>query len=401
MYRPCKTLIATAVLSLLSGSIVAQETSLPQVTVTGTSILPSSVENLPGSFSVMTREQIEARNPFSIIETIREIPGLHVVSEDAAGTHLNIGMRGLNPRRSSRTLLLEDGAPTVFFAPYGDPSSHYSTPIERVERIEVLKGSGQILYGPQTMGGMINFVTRPVPTNGTAGSVKITGGNNGYYDGHFNVGTGTENGGFMVDVLKKRGDGIRTEHGFDLQDVALKGQFKISQDQRITGKYSNFQEDSQFSETGLTAEEYRISPTRGAAYDDFGRGERFTMKRNTAQVIHEWDLNPDMKLSTQFYYSQTDRTSRRSREFESDGATPIAAFGLEKEEFAIRPRTYEFFGVEPKVEMKHSAFGLPNQSVFGFRYHQETIDRQKFDLTGPGGIFGAPEANEQLKVCIN
>ena len=139
MYRPCKTLIATAVLSLLSGSIVAQEASLPKVTVTGTSILPSSVENLPGSFSVMTREQIESRNPFSIIETIREIPGLHVVSEDVAGTHLNIGLRGLNPRRSSRTLLLEDGAPTVFFAPYGDPSAHYSTPIERVERIEVLK----------------------------------------------------------------------------------------------------------------------------------------------------------------------------------------------------------------------------------------------------------------------
>jgi Fe(3+) dicitrate transport protein len=242
------------------------------------------------------------------------------------------------------------------------------------------------------MGGMINFVTRPVPTNGTAGSVKITGGNNGYYDGHFNVGTGTENGGFMVDVLKKRGDGIRTEHGFDLQDVALKGQFKISQDQRITGKYSNFQEDSQFSETGLTAEEYRISPTRGAVYDPNGRGERFTMKRNTAQVIHEWDLNPDMKLSTQFYYSQTDRASRRSREIEIDPGE------LDKEAFAIRPRTYEFFGVEPKVEMKHNAFGLPNQSIFGFRYHQETIDRQKFDLNG--GIFGTPEANEQLKVKV-
>ena len=133
MYRPCKTIIATAVLSLFSGSIAAQdannEATLPAITVTGTSILPSSVENLPGSYSVMTREQIEARTPFSIIETIREIPGLHVVAEDVAGTHLNIGLRGLNPRRSSRTMLLEDGAPTVFFAPYGDPSSHYSTPI--------------------------------------------------------------------------------------------------------------------------------------------------------------------------------------------------------------------------------------------------------------------------------
>jgi Fe(3+) dicitrate transport protein len=397
MYRPCKTLIATAVLSLLSGSIVAQETSLPQVTVTGTSILPSSVENLPGSFSVMTREQIEARNPFSIIETIREIPGLHVVSEDAAGTHLNIGMRGLNPRRSSRTLLLEDGAPTVFFAPYGDPSSHYSTPIERVERIEVLKGSGQILYGPQTMGGMINFVTRPVPTNGTAGSVKITGGNNGYYDGHFNVGTGTENGGFMVDVLKKRGDGIRTEHGFDLQDVALKGQFKISQNQRITGKYSNFQEDSRFSETGLTSTEFLSTRYKGTFANAADAAERFTMTRNTAQVVHEWDLNSDMKLSTQFYYSQTDRASRRSREFEEDGGVN-GNWGMNNTEYAVRPRTYEFFGIEPKLEVKHNTFGMQNQAIFGFRYHQEKIDRKKFDLTG--SLSGAETPNERLTADI-
>jgi Fe(3+) dicitrate transport protein len=366
-----------------------EEVALPAITVTGNSILPSSVENLPGSYSVMTREQIEARNPFSIIETIREIPGLHVVAEDVAGTHLNIGLRGLNPRRSSRTLLLEDGAPTVFFAPYGDPSSHYSTPIERIERIEVLKGSGQILYGPQTMGGMINFVTRPVPTNGMAGSVKITGGNNSYYDGHFNVGSGTENGGFMVDVLKKRGDGIRAEHEFDVQDVALKGQYKINRDQRITGKYSNFQEDSLFSETGLTAEEYLSSRYRGSFTDPADAAERFTMKRNTAQVIHEWDLNSEMKLSTQFYYSKTDRASLRSREFEDNE--------MERDSFATRPRQYEFFGIEPKFEIKHRSFGLQNESIFGIRYHQENIDRKKYEGTS---LSDTNEAYERLTAKI-
>ena len=395
MYLPCKTIIATAVLSLFSGAIAAQdaasENALPAITVTSTSILPSSVENLPGSYSVMTREQIEARNPFSIIETIREIPGLHVVSEDAAGTHLNIGMRGLNPRRSSRTLLLEDGAPTVFFAPYGDPSSHYSTPIERIERIEVLKGSGQILYGPQTMGGMINFVTRPVPTNGTAGSVKITGGNNGYYDGHFNVGSGTENGGIMIDVIKKRGDGIRAEHQFDLQDVALKGQFKISQDQRITGKYSNFQEDSLFSETGLTANEFLNTRFRGTFANPANAGESFTMTRNTLQVVHEWDLNSDMKLSTQFYYSNTDRSSRRSRSLASNGT-------ISSTSFATRPREYAFFGIEPKLEIKHNTFGMQNQAIFGFRYHEEDIDRKRFNLAG--SLYGAETARERLTVDV-
>lgn len=398
MHRPCKTIIASAVISLMSCSLAAQDkkpdATIAEVTVTSTSILPSSIENLPGSYSVMTKDQLDARAPFSILEVVREIPGLHVVSEDAAGTHLNVGMRGLNPRRSSRTLMLEDGAPTVFFAPYGDPSSHYSTPLERIERIEVLKGSGQILYGPQTMGGMINYVTRPVPNKGAAGSVKVSGGNNGYYDGHFNIGSGTENGGFMLDALKRRGNGVRAEHDFDVQEFALKGQFKISRDQRITGKYTNFKENSGFSETGLTAEEFQSTRYRGTFDQAEDANERFKMERNTFQLVHELDLKPDMKLSTQFYHSRTTRQSHRSREFainsNGDGE-------LETNAYAIRPRQYEFFGIEPKLEFKHNAFGMKNQAVIGARYHEEDIDRKKFT----GSSFNVTnDADERLTAKI-
>jgi Fe(3+) dicitrate transport protein len=393
------TLIASAVATVASSGVYAQQNErnmLPPVEVRASSILPGALDTLPGSSSVLTREQIEARNPFSIIETIREIPGLHVVAEDVAGTHLNIGMRGLNPRRSSRTLLLEDGAPTVFFAPYGDPSAHYSTPLDRVDRIEVLKGSGQILYGPQTMGGMINFVTRPVPTDGTRGNVRITGGDRGYYDGHFNVGTGTENGGVMIDVLKNRGDGIRREHGFDLQDIALKGMYKISSSQRITGKYSNFREDSRFSETGLTAAEYLVNPFRASGNLSDLRQERFTMDRNTAQVIHELDLNSDAKLSTQVYYTKTNRQSRRFREFEYDDNNN--EFALEDGEHAIRPRTYQTYGVEPKLQLRHNSFGVKNEAVFGFRYHEERIDRKKYEFNGD--FANPPLGDERLKLNV-
>lgn len=399
MQRTRKSLIAGAVASALAAPAVAQEAgearSLPPVPVTASSILPDSLEALPGSSSVLTGDELRERNPFSIIETIREIPGLHVVAEDVAGTHLNIGLRGLNPRRSSRTLMLEDGAPTVFFAPYGDPSSHYSTPLDRVDRIEVLKGSGQILYGPQTMGGMINFVTRPVPVNGTAGSLRVTAGDRGYYDGHFNVGTGTENGGIMIDVLKKRGDGIRREHGFDLQDVALKGTYRISSSQRITGKYANFEEDSRFSETGLTAAEYRANPFRaGGSLSDL-RSERFTMKRDTAQVIHELDLNDQAKLSTQAYYSKTHRTSRRLREFEYDDDENAYELGTER---AIRPRQYEFFGIEPKLQLRHDSFGIRSEAIFGVRYHEERIDRKKYEFDES---FSDPAVgDERLKLKV-
>jgi Fe(3+) dicitrate transport protein len=84
--------------------------------------------------------------------------------------------------------------------------------MEMLERIEVVKGSGQILYGPQTVGGMINFVTKPVPKNGFAGSLTGVIGNNDYKSAHISMGTGNERDGFMVDGLKRQGDGIRDNH---------------------------------------------------------------------------------------------------------------------------------------------------------------------------------------------
>ncbi len=65
------------------------------------------------------------------------MPGLNIIqNEDPLGLAQNIGLRGMDPRRSARTLLMEDGLP-LYLAPYGDPSSHYIPMLERVQRIEV------------------------------------------------------------------------------------------------------------------------------------------------------------------------------------------------------------------------------------------------------------------------
>lgn len=389
------TAVAGAVLMALGhgSAIYAQQAALPSVEVSGNSILPSNIENLPGSSNVLTREDLDKREPFSILELVREVPGLHVVSEDAAGTHLNIGLRGLNPRRSSRTLLLEDGAPTVFFAPYGDPSAHYSTPIERLERVEVLKGSGQILYGPQTLGGMINFVTKPVPRNGFEGSAKLSVGNQGYRGAHLNLGTGSEQGGIMIDLLKRQGDGIREQHDFDVQDVTIKGQLNINSSHTLTAKYTRFEEDSLFSETGLTGQEYLRNPFSLPGSE----GERYVMDRDTVQLIHGWQLGERARLTTQVYHTKTDRTSLRSREFESafDPMDPSTiGLGELESEFATRPRQYDVFGIEPKLEFTHSAFGVPSETIIGMRYHTEDIDRKKFEFDNFGDT--TPEADERL-----
>lgn len=391
------TTVASAVLMVMghSAAVQAQGQALPGVEVSGNSILPSNIENLPGSSNVLTRDDLDKREPFSILEVVREVPGLHVVSEDAAGTHLNIGLRGLNPRRSSRTLLLEDGAPTVFFAPYGDPSAHYSTPLERIERVEVLKGSGQILYGPQTLGGMINFVTKPVPRNGFEGNAKLSAGNEGFRGAYLSLGTGSEQGGVMIDLLKRQGDGIRAQHEFDIQDVTIKGQLNINSAHTLTAKYTRFEEDSFFSETGLTAQEYLNNPYSVPGSE----GERYVMDRDTIQLIHGWTLSDTAKLTTQFYYTHSDRTSRRSREFEPDDATTGEGEfeqGGMGGDFATRPRQYDVFGIEPKLEFTHSAFGIPSETIVGLRYHTEDIDRNKFLLDS---LYGNVTNNDERLVA--
>lgn len=392
-----KTAITSAVLIAMgnTAAAMAQTQTLADVEVSGASILPSNLQNLPGSHNVVSREDLDKREPFSILEVVREVPGLHVVSEDAAGTHLNIGLRGLNPRRSSRTLLLEDGAPTIFFAPYGDPSAHYSTPLERLDRVEVLKGSGQILYGPQTLGGMINFVTKPVPKNGFEGSAKLSVGNEGYRGVYLNMGTGSEQGGVMIDLLKRQGDGIRAQHEFDVQDIAIKGQLNINAAHTLTAKYSRFEEDSLFSETGLTAQEYLNDPYSLPGSE----GERFVMEKDTFQLIHGWKLSDKATLTTQFYYMHTDRASRRSREFEPDDATTGEGdleIGGINGDFAVRPRQYDVFGIEPKLEFSHNAFGVASETIIGMRYHKEDIDRNKFLLDS---LYGNVTNNDERLVA--
>src|SRR5688500_271927 len=155
------------------------------------------LRRLPGSVEVLDRETLDRANVMTTNEALRKIPGLNVRDEEGLGLRPNIGIRGLNPTRSSKVLLLEDGIPLTD-APYGDNASYYHPPIDRFESVEVLKGSGQIVYGPQTVGGVVNYITRTPPAK-ASGSLTLIGGNRDYFNGHLNYGGTLGNTGLLFD----------------------------------------------------------------------------------------------------------------------------------------------------------------------------------------------------------
>jgi len=358
---------------------------VPPVMVKG--ILPDRLESVPGSYYLVDEKALEERRPFSVQEALNNVPGVNVVGENTFGLGVNIGIRGLNPRRTARTLLMEDGMP-LFLAPYGDPAAHYTTPLERVQRIEVVKGSGQILYGPQTVGGMINFVTRPVPTDGQVhGNVQATLGNNDFTSLYGTIGAGDERGGLMIDALHKKGDGIRDNHDFEIQEYTAKGQLNLSDRHTLIAKASYFREDSHVSETGLGLVEYN----EGKYQAPTGNNDVFQHERKTFQLQHLFQINNQVKLTTQAYYADSERASFRqiNNPGENNGRSRIercGALGNPNNNLSQadscggrwRPREFEYWGIEPRLDIQHNAFGIDSNAVVGFRYHSEDIDRKQY-----------------------
>ncbi|MEX1200047.1 MAG: TonB-dependent receptor plug domain-containing protein [Methylophaga sp.] len=390
-------LLSSAILSsllLTPFAVIAEETPIDAGKMTVTGILPDRLEAVPGSFSIIDEEYLEERRPISNIERLRAVPGVLVVPDGSMGFDANIGIRGQNPRRSSKSMIMEDGM-HLQLAPYGDPVVHYTTPSQVVNRIEVIKGANQILYGPQTLGGAINFVTKPVPRNGEIeGSVTSAFGNQDYRLLHGNVGFGNEFGGVMFDFTQNKGDGIYSNSEFDVKDYRFKGELDITERQTLGLKLVHTRDRRNSTEAYLTPFEYDQDPYSHPSIQN----DEWEQDRDVVQLQHIFRFNDNFKLTSQAYYTDTFRNGLRSteenegvldnngnitsifRNCPDEGGEGIPAGNVENvSQCAGRhaPRQYYTRGLETRGDLSHSLFGLEHDTIFGVRYHEENIHRQE------------------------
>ncbi|HEY3403983.1 MAG TPA: TonB-dependent receptor [Ohtaekwangia sp.] len=87
-----------------------------------------------------------------------KVPGVFVYDMDGTGNQTNISTRGLDPHRGWEYNIRKNGIITNSDM-YAYPASHYSMPMEAVERIELIRGTGSLQYGAQ-FGGMLNYVSK-------------------------------------------------------------------------------------------------------------------------------------------------------------------------------------------------------------------------------------------------
>jgi Fe(3+) dicitrate transport protein len=405
MEKPSKKIIVSAIALAFSTSVFNayaetgddQTVAVEAVVVKG--ILPDRLEAIPGSFNIIDEEYLQDRRPISNIERLRAVPGLNVVPDGSMGFDVNIGIRGQDPRRSAKTMVMEDGV-HLQLAPYTDPVVHYTTPSTVINRVEVIKGAGQILYGPQTLGGAVNFVTKPVPRNGKIeGSLTSAFGNQDYRLLHGNLGFGDERGGLMIDFTQNKGDGIFKGAEFDVKDYRVKGELNITESQTIGFKLVHTNDRRNQTENYLTRDEYARDPFSHPTVEI----DEWEQDRDVVQLWHKIDVNDNFKLSTQAYYTDTFRNGLRgsntgalvggqwvsrlrncSAANGGAGAANTVALGNQDIEICggrHAPRQYYTWGAESRADFSYNLFGLENDSIVGIRYHQEQARRQQVTAT--------------------
>ena len=402
--------VVDKVIVLKSGETDAVDLTLQPSSVAETVVVSSSyllgnaeiVERTPGAVDIIDKKTLESSRVLSSSEVLRKVSGLNVRDEEGFGLRPNIGIRGLNPTRSTKVLLLEDGLPLTY-APYGDNASYYHPPVDRFESIEIVKGSGQILYGPTTIGGVVNYIT-PAPPIDASGFLTLMGGNRDYFNGHINYGGTWKGTGLVFDYTRKQGELARQDQRSGINDLNLKSVSPFGMKHALTLKANYYGERSNITYSGLTEAEFRANPEQSIFRNDFFDGDRFG-----GSITHAYIPNDQITLTTNLYgsifYRDWWRQSSNSAE-RPNRLNTLAGGDPDCRSMADlhttcgnqgRLRKYYVRGVETRVRANFGFLGINNEADFGGRIHFETQDRQQQNGDRPTARSGVVVENNERK----
>lgn len=374
------------------------EKILERITVVGS---PDRLSEIPGSAAFLDGEQLdEAKTGLGdITRALRTVPGLNIVEEDGYGLRPNIGMRGTPSERSNSITLMEDGV-LIAPAPYAAPAAYFFPSFARMAGVEVLKGAGQIKYGPRTTGGSLNMLSTAIPSSMKV-SLDAAAGSYDTQRAHLYVGDSFRYGGYLLETFQLHTDGFKEldngeDTGFDLGDYVAKFRINTDKDaemyQQLQFKFGYYEQDADETYLGLTSGDFAKTPLRRYAAS---QNDKVEINQYQYSLQHYIELSDKWDVTTTGYYNTLDR---RWNKLDSVGGQSLStvlekpadyadAFswltGEDSPENALTmrdaDRNYFARGVQTVMVGKVDTDLMDHRIEFGARYHQDQEDRQQVD----------------------
>ena len=337
-----------------------------------------------GARTIIDRNRVDEVAATSLKDALKQVPGVQVQENNGTGgsdVSLNIGVRGLTSRLSPRSTVLLDGVP-LSVAPYGQPQlSLAPVSLGNIESVDVVRGAGSVRFGPQNVGGIINFATRAIPQD-FSGNVSLTteytsGTDQTKLSPSFFVGGTLDNGlGLALLYSGTKGNGYREANNqTDINDVMLKMAYQFTDADAVALNLHHYEGRGEMPE-GLTAKQYAENPYQSNQSRNYFAGRRSDI---SLRYTHQDEQN-NFELLT--YYIDSFRTSNLE--------TDLTATTKRMD---ISPRDYQVFAIEPRFSRTYPLGNSNNELTIGYRY----LEEESSEYAGRSASYAANAAVPEIK----
>jgi Fe(3+) dicitrate transport protein len=307
------------------------------------------------------------------------VPGLMIWENDGSGIQIGIAARGLSPNRSWEFNSRQNGydiSPDVF----GYPEAYYTPPMEAVERIELLRGSASLQYGPQ-FGGMVNYVMKSgygdkpffYESRQSAGSYGLFS--------TFNAIGGTKNKwSYYAFAQQRRGNGWRENGTFDSKSLYASLEYRHSSSILIGFNVTHSQFLSQQA-GGLTDEQFLLD------WQSSSRSRNWLqVPWNVASVYAKVRTSKHSLLDVKLFGVLADRSSvgyMKPINVSDTINSSMDAYNARK----LDIDEYQTWGVELRWLLEYQLFGKEHQLATGVRYSDAHTHRRNDGMGTTGPLF--------------
>jgi iron complex outermembrane receptor protein len=326
--------VSLPVYSIDNGGADNRAAKIPSVIVSAARTEQSTLTT-PASITVITRKQIENSGARHVVDVLRAQGGVRISDLFGDGSRASVGMRGFSTTAGSNTLVLVDGR-RLNNIDISSPDLN-SVSLKDVERIEIVQGSGGVLFGDQAVGGVINIIT-----NGSRGQVGLVELAAGFYDA---VGlravygdNATKNIHYRVSAEYRESDNYRRENNkVEYTNLFAKTGYDYSAG-NVFAEVQYIKEDLRTPGSLLQSE---VDSDRRQTFVDF-LGDYTNSETDVVRVGLAHNINENMSFEAETTYRDVEREIQQSfRGFVIN--TPSI---LKSKQFELTPRFIAVYPVE-------------------------------------------------------
>jgi iron complex outermembrane receptor protein len=344
--HPCNKRRSALALSLFSVFSVQAATNEDEAAIVVTaSRFGSPALEQPIAIQVITAEQIRESTAVNVSEVLSKIGGVHARINFLGVPDSPIDLRGFGMTGDQNTLVLVNGQR---ISENELATARLSAiPLDSIQRIEILRGAGAVLYGSGATGGTINIITRSPLAATPGGSVSVALGSHDMRDarGGLNVGSGPW--GLNLHAQHRRSDNYRDNNRSE-QDM-------VSGEWRYVGDAGHlalrFGADDQRARLPgpRTEAQLKTDPRGTSTPNDF-------VNSRTGQV----DLYGEHRLGDVTLAADFGQRRKQSRFYSDFG------FGLTSRQDA----NVNVTTVSPRAHWSTTLAGMPNRLTAGFDWSE-------------------------------